>query len=71
VIAARSFWDTAKRAGFSLYTGVPRSYGAAIGKAVSHISLKTRQGAPADLPRPTVTLGKVARRITKALGRTA
>jgi phosphonopyruvate decarboxylase len=35
------------------------------------ISLKTRPGVPADLPRPTVTPREVARRIAKTLGRTA
>ncbi|HEX4712222.1 phosphonopyruvate decarboxylase [Phenylobacterium sp.] len=35
------------------------------------ISLKTRHGVPADLPRPTVTPREVARRITKTLQRTA
>jgi phosphonopyruvate decarboxylase len=35
------------------------------------ISLKTRQGVPADIPRPTVTPPEVARRIAETLGRTA
>jgi phosphonopyruvate decarboxylase len=35
------------------------------------VSLKTRPGVPADLPRPTVTPREVARRITETLGRTA
>ena len=35
------------------------------------VSLKTRHGVPADLPRPTVTPREVARRIAKTLGRAA